>query len=119
MRRTALGVGSVLAAALAHLPCCGAPILLASGGFFAGASWLQALEPYRNWFIALSVIQIVVGFILAYRKPTCAVHGAASRRKRIIGAWSVACLSCFFLALPTMPFFPKHDHEHSAASNAR
>lgn len=95
----ASGMGSVLLALLAHVPCCGPTVLIALGGVSAGAGWLHSLEAYRWWFMGLSVLSLGYGFWSAYRKPhvchdcgQCGSEDHAQRRVRIGSMWFVAAL---------------------------
>lgn len=54
---------------LAHLPCCGPVVLVAIGGASTGAGWLGGLEKFRYWFLGASLLQLAVGFYMAYRRP--------------------------------------------------
>jgi mercuric ion transport protein len=66
----ALAAGGLVSAAAAVVgaSCCTIPLILANLGLGLGAaSWLPWLAAYRTYFIALAVVAILVGFIIAFR----------------------------------------------------
>ena len=97
MRLTWSALGSISTTLLAHLPCCGPVLLVALGGASAGAGWLGALEKYRFWFIGASLVQLAIGFTIAYRRPHKCDKCADGEKDQVarfeIGLmWTVAAL---------------------------
>ncbi len=103
-KHSLLGVGALAAAVGASL-CCILPILVAVAG--VGSAALGArFEPFRPYFIVLTVGLLAVAFYRAYKPQecapgeTCAVP-AGQRRYRIL-LWIVAALAA---ALMTFPYY--------------
>lgn len=100
-------VGAVVSAVGASI-CCVGPLLLLSLG--VGGAWvgnLTAMEEYRPYWIAVTLIFLGIAFLKVYRKPkkeTCrqgnACRPGASRRNRIL-LWVV---TVFVLALLFLPY---------------
>ena len=68
-RKNLLATGGLIGAILAS-SCCVVPLILVSLGI--SGTWigsLTALEPYKPWFIAVSVALIGYGFWYVYFKP--------------------------------------------------
>lgn len=65
---------SAVITALVASACCIGPLVLAALGI-GGAGLLLKLEPYRPYFIALTVGLLGVGFFVTYRKPKAADGG--------------------------------------------
>jgi mercuric ion transport protein len=92
-------------AALVASACCIGPVVLSLLGAGAMGASAVALEPYRPWFIGLTVLLVGVAFYGAYR-PLPADHCApgtctsASRRPARMLAWAAAVLSAAALAFP-------------------
>lgn len=64
-------VGSVIAAAAASVCCIGPVVAAVLGAGALGAASVR-FEPYRPWFLGLTVILLGFGFVSAYRrKPEC------------------------------------------------
>jgi mercuric ion transport protein len=100
-------VGAV-AAAVAASACCLGPVLFATIGAGAlGAASLR-LEPYRPWFLALTVMLLGVAFATTYRRgqAACADGTCApsSRRTTKIVLWAAAVLVAL---LATFPYYSK------------
>lgn len=101
--------GTIIAAAIAAIGaslCCVGPLVLLALGI--GGSWmgnLTALEPYRPFFIGITLIFIFLAFRKLYLIPrqcapddACAIP-ATLRNQRII-FWIVAVLLIALLAFP-------------------
>lgn len=111
--RAIIVCGSVFAARMA-LSCCFALLLLigvGASGFAvgAGAAWitsLAVLAPYQPYFAPATITFLVMGFIVAYRRPqpACTTRSdvAAPVRTRIarLGLWAVTILIVVALAVP-------------------
>lgn len=72
----ATSAGSVLAAFVASA-CCVGPLILALLGLGGGAL-LVAFEPYRPFFIAVTVALLATGFYLSYRGRRAMAAGPSS-----------------------------------------
>ena len=96
--------GSIVAGILASA-CCIGP-LLASAFSIGGLAFATSLEPYRPYFIGITVIFLAVGFYYAYRPQaeTCSIDGECtttqSRQSQRIILWSVAILTAILVAFP-------------------
>lgn len=100
-----LGIGAGLAA-IGASACCVGPLLLVSLGI--GGAWMSTLtsmEPTRPYFIALTLIFIILGFRRLYLPPyrckadeVCGLS-AVRRRQRII-FWIGSTLILVLLAFP-------------------
>ena len=99
-----LAVGGI--AALVASSCCLGPLLLVMLGF--SGAWignLAKLEPYRPFFLALTVISLgVAGYQLFRRQNSCAVQGACAspriRRIQTIIFYAVGLLAVIAFAFP-------------------
>ena len=97
--------GGVLAAVGASL-CCVVPLVFVALGI--GGAWLAELqwfEPYRPYFIALTLLSLGLGFRALYIKPrqcapgdACAVP--ATRRRQRALFWSVTVMLLVLIAIP-------------------
>lgn len=102
---------AAMLALFAHVPCCGPSILLLLGGASSGLTFLHRLEPFRPYLIALSILQLGVGFWLAYRMPhqchkaDCNQEAHTKRRVKIGVTWVVAS---FVLAATVAPALIPH-----------
>jgi mercuric ion transport protein len=101
-------VGSVAAAVGASACCLGPLLLLALGIGGAWIGYLTAMEKYRPYWIAATLIFLGLAFFRAYRKPrkgACATGSAckqnAERRNKTL-VWVVAV---FIFALLALPYF--------------
>lgn len=99
-------VASVIAA-MAASACCIGPVVAAvlGAGALGGAS--VRFEPYRPWFLGLTMILMGVGFVSAYRRePECADGTCApsSRRTTRIVLWVAVVL---VILLATFPYYMK------------
>lgn len=99
MKSAIASVSSAGLALLAHVPCCGSTVLFAFGGMSVTAGWLHALEPYRWWLVAFSLLSLGFGFWGAYKKPyschdcgSCDSDVHAKRRVKIGSMWFVTCV---------------------------
>ena len=110
----AASAGSIISAFLATA-CCVGPLIFALLGL-GGAGLLLKFEPYRPYFIALTVAFLGAGFYFTYRRPravTAATDGEAcdcpaprTNRAGRIMLWVAATLVTGFLAFPYLvPFF--------------
>ena len=105
MKERGVWVGSLLGALLASA-CCLGPLVFGAigiGSLGAGA----ALAPLRPWFLLLTLVLLVLGFYLAYRKPrptACGPDGTCAqppnRRTQRIILWTVTALT---IGLATYP----------------
>ncbi len=100
-------VGSV-AAAVAASVCCIGPVVAATIGAGALGAASTRFEPYRPWFLGLTVILLGTAFVTTYRREpaTCADGSCApsSRRTAKIVLW-VAVVLVGLLA--TFPYYAK------------
>ena len=78
LRRLSLAAaaGAILSALIASA-CCVGPLVLALLGLGGGAL-LVKFEPYRPYFIAVTLLLLGAGFWLQYRKPTTATRDGAA-----------------------------------------
>ena len=97
--------GGVLAAIGASL-CCVVPLVFVSLGI--GGAWLaslQGFEPYRPYFIAVTVLFLALAFRALYLKPARCKPGEACadphvrRRQRAI-FWSVSFVLLVLSVIP-------------------
>ncbi len=104
MKNSIWNIGPVLSAFLASA-CCIVPLAFASLGI-GGLAFATALEPYRPYFIGITVIFLGIGFYYTYRpqKQECAPGEAcetpASLRWQRITLWIVTALTAFLIAFP-------------------
>ncbi|WP_369959671.1 mercuric transporter MerT family protein [Pseudomonas benzenivorans] len=103
------GKGSLVAGSLAAIGaslCCVAPLLLLTLG--VGGSWvgsLVAMEPYRPFFIALTLLFLGLAFRRLYLLPPACTSGTRCARQRgsnrqRLAFWIVTVLLLALLALP-------------------
>ena len=95
-------VASVVAATAASV-CCIGPVVAAVFGAGALGAASARFEPYRPWFLGLTMILLGVGFVSAYRRePECADDGCApaSRRTARIVLWLAVVLVGLLAAFP-------------------
>ncbi len=110
-KNTLMNSGSIFAGVLASA-CCIGP-LLASIFSIGGLAFATALEPYRSYFIGLTVIFLASSFFYAYRpqEQTCGLDGECiapqnGRAQRII-LLSVTALTAILVAFPyLLPYLP-------------
>lgn len=106
---TASIAGALLSAFLASL-CCLGPLLFALLGI-GGAGLLVKFEPYRPYFMLLTLGMLGAGFYFTYRKPRVAAPAAASglacdcahpgaNRLGKVMLWAATALVIGFLAFP-------------------
>lgn len=96
---------AVVGGALGASACCIGPVFFSLVG--AGALGVASvrLEPYRPWFIELTVLLVGVAFYGAYR-PTAAercedgVCTSRSRRTARALAWIAAAIAAVLIAFP-------------------
>lgn len=113
MKTGLASAGSMAAAVLAHLPCCGLNIALALGSFGSGASFLSALEPYRPWLTAFSIVMAGLTVWFAFRPHRTCAHSEChhnDRRNQLVRKG--AALAVALLALGS-PFIAPAGHDHS------
>ena len=104
--------GSLLTALLSFLPlsCCLFPVAFS----FLGASGLvfaMGLMPYRNYFVALTLVFLIAGFYFVYRPALCAPDTAcaapAKRKLQRLSLWVSAVLTLALIAFPYLvPYLP-------------
>ena len=101
--RAALPMVGAIAAALAASACCVVPAVMAIVGL-SGAGFGAALAPYRVYFLAATVLALVVGFWLVYRRPkdACGCPAPRSRRFARVALWITAAGA---IALAAYPLF--------------
>ena len=97
-------LGGVVAALVASACCIGPVVFSLAGAGAIGASAV-ALEPYRPWFIGLTVLLVGAAFYGAYRPlpaTQCApgVCAPGARRWARVMAWAAAVLSAVAIAFP-------------------
>ncbi len=102
-RWTVASALSAVGAALLAAACCLGPLLFAALGI-GGAGLLLALQPYRPYFIGVTVALLGAGFFMAYRRPRSAVGCAceyprANRVGRIL-LWVATAIVAALLAFP-------------------
>ncbi len=115
MKALGTALVTLVTALIAHIPCCGPAVLLALGGTSATAGWLEPLHEYRPYLIALSLIQLSLGFWLAYRQPkkVCPVHGENcqdERKKRSIRIATIWVVAAVVVSIAVWPEPDDHDH---------
>jgi mercuric ion transport protein len=101
------GLAGAVAAAVGASVCCLGPLLLLAVG--VGGAWigsLTAMERYRSYWMAATLVFLGLAFVGVYRKPkevacapgsACSTH--AGRRNKIV-LWIVTALVLGVLALP-------------------
>lgn len=95
-------VASVVAATAASV-CCIGPVVAAVLGAGALGAASTRFEPYRPWFLGLTMILLGVGFVSAYRRePGCAEDTCAppTRRTARIVLWIAVVLVGLLAAFP-------------------
>ena len=97
-------IGAVLAAFGASL-CCILPVMVAFAG--VGSAALGAkLEPFRPYFLVVTIAILAFAFYRAYRPEKCEPGQAcavpANRRRQRIVLWMIAAVA---LALTTFPHY--------------
>lgn len=109
------GKGTLIASALAALGasvCCVGPLVLLSLGI--SGAWighLTAMEPYRPYFIALTLAFLGLAFRRLYLIPAACEPGTScfdprTRRRQRLVFWIVAVLLLALLAVPAVvPLF--------------
>jgi mercuric ion transport protein len=95
-------VASVVAAAAASV-CCIGPVVAAALGAGALGAASTRMEPYRPWFLGVTMVCLVIGFVSAYRRePECADDTCAptSRRSAKIILWIAVGVVGLLAAFP-------------------
>jgi mercuric ion transport protein len=98
-------IAGVLAAIGASVCCVGPLVLLALGISGAWIGNLTAMEPFRPWFIGLTLLFLGLTFRKLYLAPRACAPGAACadprvlRRQRIT-FWIVTTMLLLLLAVP-------------------
>lgn len=101
-------VARILAAIGASV-CCVGPLVLLSLGI--GGTWvgsLTAMEPYRPFFIGLTLLFLGLAWRKLYLVPQVCTPGAdpRTRRRQRLTFWIVAILLLALLAVPSLaPLF--------------
>ncbi len=99
-------VASVVVAAAASV-CCIGPVVAAVLGAGALGAASTRFEPYRPWFLGLTLVLLGFGFVSAYRtQPECADGTCAPRARRTarVVLWIAAGLVGL---LVTFPYYMK------------
>ncbi|RME01459.1 MAG: mercuric transport protein [Calditrichaeota bacterium] len=111
MKSSVFNAGSVFAAFLASA-CCILPLVLSVLGL-GGLAFAAKLEPYRPYFIGITVIFLGAGFYYTYRpeQQECAPGEAcavpSNKRVQKIALWTVAILTALLVAFPyLLPLLP-------------
>lgn len=96
---------AVIGGALGASACCIGPVFFSLVGVGALGAGSVKLEPYRPWFIGLTVLLVGTAFYAAYRPPrteACerGVCSPRSRRRAKILAWIVAAIAAVLIAFP-------------------
>jgi mercuric ion transport protein len=105
----AASASAIVSAFIASL-CCVGPLIFALLGI-GGAGLLVKFEPYRPYFIALTVALLGMGFYFTYRKPKavpaiaeggpeCACPAPRANRAGKIMLWVATVLVVGFLSFP-------------------
>jgi mercuric ion transport protein len=104
----AASISSIFSAFVASI-CCVGPLIFALLGL-GGAGLLVRFEPYRPYFIALTLALLGTGFHLTYRKPKapaagmegaeCACVVPKAGRAGKVALWGATGLVALFLAFP-------------------
>lgn len=93
-------IGSVIAAAGASACCVGPVVFSLVGAGALGAASMQ-LEPYRPWFLALTLALLGVAFVTAYRRqPAACADGnctPSSRRTAKAVLWVAVVLAVLLI----------------------
>src|SRR5258708_38981195 len=95
-------VASVVAAAAASV-CCIGPVVAAALGAGALGAASTRMEPYRPWFLGVTMVFLGIGFVSAYRRePECADDTCAptSRRSAKIILWIAVAVVGLLAAFP-------------------
>lgn len=102
MKAALVGIGTAFVASA----CCIGPVaMMLVGAGALGASAVK-LEPYRPWFMGMTVLLVGFAFYSAYRpQPThehCegGVCAPQSRRMARVLAWTAAMVSAVLIAFP-------------------
>lgn len=92
-------------ASVLSVACCVGPLFLVSVGLGgAWASRLVALDPYRPWFVGLSLLFLVWGIVVVLQKrsrpcgPGTFCRTPVKRTSRVV--WGIVLLSLLVLAFP-------------------
>jgi mercuric ion transport protein len=100
--KAALGA---IGAAVGASACCIGPVAFSLAGVGALGASAVRLEPYRPWFIAITVACVGLALYGAHRPlPSAPCSGGtcepASRRRARIIAWLAAAIAAFVIAFP-------------------
>ncbi len=104
-RKRVAAIGSVIGAVLAS-SCCIVPLLLVTLG--VSGAWigsLSALDPYKPWFVAITLIFLGFGFRQVYWKPkrVCeqGSYCASPKSDRVVktALWSATVLVALALSI--------------------
>lgn len=99
------GLAGAIAAGILASACCIGPLLLVFVGI-SGAGALVALEPYRPYFMALTLVFLAGAFYATYRSPkttdspdgTCCTY--RNKRVRKIMLWVATMVALGLLFFP-------------------
>ena len=96
-------VGSVVASVVASA-CCLGPVLFATVGAGALGAASIRLEPYRPWFLGLTVVLLGAAFATTYRGQAAACSDGScarsSRRASKIALWVAVVVVALLAAFP-------------------
>ena len=112
MKDSMINSGTIGAGILASA-CCIGPLVLTFLGI-GGAAFAIALEPYRPFFIGITVVFLAVGFFFAYRPqrdvecaPGEVCQTPQSRRNQRLMLWIVVIIAIILVAFPyILPYLP-------------
>ena len=96
-------VAASVVAATAASVCCIGPVVAAVLGAGALGAVSTRFEPYRPWFLGLTMIFLAVGFVSAYRRePECGdgTCAPATRRSAKVVLWIAVVLVGLLAAFP-------------------
>lgn len=122
MKGVGAAVASVGAAALAHLPCCGLPLVLGVLGASTGAAEMWLHGPLRWLIVTFSLVMSALSLWLVFRKKkrTCACDEEACVHERKAHWWPKAFVVALTVVSLYTLFAPaQHDHsDHTGHSHA-
>lgn len=102
MKAAVVGIGTALAASA----CCIGPVAFSVIGAGALGASAITLEPYRPWFMGLTVALVAVAFYGAYRPTSSPEHCegglclSQSKRAARVVAWVAAAMAAMLIAFP-------------------
>src|SRR6516165_5057913 len=104
-RRNGFLIGAILSAIGASICCVGPLVLLALGVSGAWIGSLTAIEPYRPFFIGLTLLLLGFAFYRLYlARPVCSPESACvnprTLKRQRLGFWIVAVVVLGLIAVP-------------------